>query len=533
MALRSLAFGPLPRAQVQASQRLAMPSSSSGGAPRTAPPSLGDLGAATPSGGTEGFERVDESFNPVFPDLFAAHQGGDVMDLPGAGGGTDFTSEAVQELSGLDKAPISQDTSGLGGGVQSDITKALQALQQGMKLGKSGKNLLDWLGTSGALSSLSLAPSTVAGLGPNAAATGFAPLTAKGLGEATAGGAAGGTGSGLGAASSGGAALSALLSVLAQATGNPELAQAAKAASVATGGISLANTGAGLAGLATTGATAGAGLAAGAAFSPITAALIASTISGLVGKGDPIGEGIGEMMGTRDITGDYYRFAPDLARNLTNNSQALSTLQQALPYAQTQEELGRLLNTYKNFVGTTNDWELGNQFGESAVDDPYRIGNLPGAGGSAHEGGITADLGPQVNWLQSQVDTLKGALPGPPITGGYGSPGGSLEGADAMRLWTQFLDREQNAPILSRGAAPTSVQSGEGTIETPGVAAGFYGSLQTPDDLRYGQAGYDYAGSGFPEPGQYLGSQSEAYQNLTIDQVLRALMGMGGANGVA
>src|SRR6185503_195735 len=71
MSLRALAFGPLPKSQVQASQRLSLPSS--GGSSMSGFDSGGGGGydAALTVGGPL---REPEAFSPVFPDLFGQTQ---------------------------------------------------------------------------------------------------------------------------------------------------------------------------------------------------------------------------------------------------------------------------------------------------------------------------------------------------------------------------------------------------------------------------------------------------------------------------
>jgi hypothetical protein len=144
------------------------------------------------------------------------------------------------------------------------------------------------------------------------------------------------------------------------------------------------------------------------------------------------------------------------------------------------------------------------------------------------------------------VDTLRGTLPGEEFLGGAQDPGAPP--VDTMRLWTQFTDRGKNTPLYlpqTYASQPVYGNVDEGGQQgligqsTP-YGPGFYsteastrsGGMNPEAEaamLGYGTTGYDYAGSGFPEPGQYFGSKSDAWQNLTIDQVLKALMG--GGNG--
>jgi hypothetical protein len=92
-----------------------------------------------------------------------------------------------------------------------------------------------------------------------------------------------------------------------------------------------------------------------------------------------------------------------------------------------------------------------------------------------------------------------------------------------MRLWSQFMDRAQTAPrYLPSDVASMQVQSGESVNTLPAASAGFYAPGQLPGmgdavmnaALQYGQPGYDYAGSGYPAPGQFVGSISPYWQQL-------------------
>jgi hypothetical protein len=277
-------------------------------------------------------------------------------------------------------------------------------------------------------------------------------------------------GSSLGTAGAGAGALGAILGVLAQATGDPGIAQAAKLVGAGTGALGLAGTAGSLASLApllgtataavptgiaaglgtgaatglATGGAAGAGLAGGAAFAPIAAMMLASTISGLAGGEDPIGEGIGEMM--EPAMGRYGKFVGDLSQNVGQQKKSFNVLEQALPYVQSKEELGQLLNSYRNYLSTTQKAPV-EQYGGTGPGDPYSIAKIPGTGPVTHgqqtPGG---DFGPETQALQGMVEQLLGVLPGERITAGYGDPGGGLEGEAYRRLWQQF-------PMVNPGPA--------------------------------------------------------------------------------
>lgn len=324
-------------------------------------------------------------------------------------------------------------------------------------------------------------------------------------------GAASGVGGAIGGATAGAGGLAAILGLIAQLTGDPNLAKAAQVAGAATSAGSLAGTGA-----AAAGGFAGAGLgtAAGAAFAPIAAMTLASAISGLAGGEDPVGEGIGEMMAGSP---KYQSFVPELMRNEGQQGQAFQTLAKALPLVQSKEELGQLLNSMKHYVTSTTGAPL-----TGGPEGIYNLQTIAGTGPVTHgqqTPGI--DWGPQTAQMQGVIDQLLTVLPGNEITAGYGQPGGGLEGDAAMRLWSQFMDRAATAPEFLPQDLASQVLPLEGGA-TPALPAGFYspGQITTAGGpameaaLRYGQPGYDYAGSGYPAPGQFVGSVSPYWQQL-------------------
>jgi hypothetical protein len=275
------------------------------------------------------------------------------------------------------------------------------------------------------------------------------------------------------------------------------------------------------------GAAAGGASAAAAGVGGVLAAAMAPLMIGSMIQGwDPWSEAFSKSMGA------YHKFVPELMRGQGQQGTAFSVLQQSLPYVQSKEELGQLLNTYKNYLGTTTGIGLEDR---SGTGDPYRLTAIPGTGPVTHgQQTPSIDWGPREQMLQQAIDAYLPMLPGERITSQYGQPGGGLAGDAGMRLWTQFLDREKNAPYYVPQEVPgTRVPGGEGadwfTNATP---AGFTtkdalaqtGALVTPGAyLTYGQPGYDYAGAGFPEPGQYFGSISPYWQ-----QLMASGMGMGG-----
>jgi hypothetical protein len=360
------------------------------------------------------------------------------------------------------------------------------------------------------------------------------------LGGSGAAGAGSSLAGGLGLAGGGAAAAAAILGLIAQATGDPEIAKAAQAAGMGVGALGLGSTGASLAsslapllgtvtaaaptgvaaGLGTgaatglaTGGAAGLGTAAGAAFAPVAAGMLAASIANMINP-DSAPE-ISDLW-TGGKSDPYQTFNQELAQNVGQQDTAFQTLAQALPYVQTQEELGQLINSYKNYLQSTTGIQLA-----EAADNPYQLAAIPGVGPVTHgQQTQSRDFGPQQQALQAKIDQLSGVLPGQRITALYGQPGGGLEGEANMRLWTQFLNREANAPYYDPGGPAVSYSSGGegGTTDVAARPAGFSGIRQSPDALAYGQEGYNYAGSGFPEPGKYVGSISPYWQQIQAQQ---------------
>lgn len=353
----------------------------------------------------------------------------------------------------------------------------------------------------------------------------------------------GGSGITTGGIGAGAGAVAAILGLIAQQTGNKELAQAASALGAAAG---VGTTGASIAAAASpavasalgmSAASAGLGAAGGVAAAPF---LIASIWHMIDPENSP---DIMDMFGAGSDNPDpYYKFAKKLGQNESQQGRAFQMLQQALPYARSKEELGQLINTYNNYLATTQDAPVtmgpggGTSPGKGipfnyAGMNPYEIGYIPGATGFEHGGGATGRTGPSADWgpisttLQNLTNYLKTSLPGTELGMGYTG----LTGEAATRLWNQFTDRTQTAPKYSpTGWAGTTVGGesvGQGetpVINIPGFEKGVVSGV-SPDTsyyappgslLSYGEPGYDYAAAGLPEPGQYFGTQSDAFKAL-------------------
>jgi hypothetical protein len=150
------------------------------------------------------------------------------------------------------------------------------------------------------------------------------------------------------------------------------------------------------------------------------------------------GGGMSELIlnATAPNSAHWRSFLPGLMQDVGQQGIGFSVLAQALPYVQSQEELGQLINTYKNYVQNTT----GIQFDDN-VNDPYRLDAIPGTGPTVHGTAVpggAVDWGQQTQALQQLIDDYMGVLPGQRITELYGQPGGGLTGEAARRLWQQF-----------------------------------------------------------------------------------------------
>ncbi len=296
-------------------------------------------------------------------------------------------------------------------------------------------------------------------------------------------------------------------------TGNPTEA--------ALGGLTAASTVSGLAGGPTISGAVGSALGAGAASALAGAGVVTAPfvlgpiLAGLFGSDINVMD-----MFTGGKATAYEKFGGKLQANERQQGVGLTTLAQALPYVQSKEELGQLLNMYRTYVGSTQDAPLGTPSGV------YNLTTIPGMEGTEHGGhGPSVDWGPDTAYLQGIIDRYAAVLPGQAIADFGAVP----TGPDGMRLWQQFTDREQSAPKYQAADQPGyEMQAGEGTTPVPEVPQGFYGQYTTADQLAYGQPGYDYAGSGYPEPGQYVGAVNPIFASLFGGQ-----QGDAGASGSA
>ncbi len=311
----------------------------------------GDLGPR----GTIGGEGTPQNANTSLSDALRSATGGSVSSLP-FGAGSSFTTSP-------------------------DVLSAFQSMspaEQELFSAFAGPGVFgDNLGTLGNVGG-SLSDALRSGAGAAGGATGAAAGS-----------------SGLGTGLSGAGALAALLGLIAQETGNADLGKAASALGV---GAGAATTGAGIAATAAGEAVAGGAL--GAAALPIGAAwlpILALTMA--TGESPDFSD-----IATGGRVDPWLTFGNRLGLTTGLENQSLNALATGLPRAQSQADLQSLLDTFKSKVG-----ERVGGFGEGS--DPFTIPNLPGAGGSMHEGKQVADFGPEVNMLNKIIGQLRGNLP--------------------------------------------------------------------------------------------------------------------------
>lgn len=294
-----------------------------------------------------------------------------------------------------------------------------------------------------------------------------------------------GAASGLGTAGLGAGAAGAILGLIASLTGDQTLGKAGGALGAAGGALGTAGAltsaltaapavaaaptiGAASGALGASSALGGVATGAGAALAPVAAMMLIGSIANMIDPDSPAAaldmfSGSGNPMET--LAGDYHTFTPELLQNVGRQGTAFGTLGQALPYVQNKAELGQLLNTYRNYLGTTTGITP-EGFGGLEGADPsvYSLGKIPGVGPVTHgQQTPTVDFGPQTRALWDQLSQLYGVLPGDPITAQYGQPGGGLTGEAARRLWQQFLPPEATGAQLGQTGFVGPVYTGAGS----------------------------------------------------------------------
>lgn len=265
---------------------------------------------------------------------------------------------------------------------------------------------------------------------------------------------------------------------------------------------------------------------AGSAASALALPLLAITFGNLMGSKINLLDAF-----TGGKTSDYASFSDKLGENQQQQNTALKILSQAIPYAQSKEELGKLMNAYRAYASSTNSAPL------NAPSDVYNLTTIPGTSGQEHGGSVPGvDWGGPTAALQGFINQYRGALPGTDLVDFATQP----TGPDHMRLWQQFTDREQTAPMYQPEDRSGQVINPGSEFETQTAphAAGFYGASEFPrfgdlGQIGYGQAGYDYAGSGYPEPGKFVGAPFSGPSPSGFGSVSNSLQGSTGFAGLS
>jgi len=173
--------------------------------------------------------------------------------------------------------------------------------------------------------------------------------------------------------------------------------------------------------------------------------------------------------------------------------QGLRALMEGLPYIQSKQELGQELGAFKSLIGT----QVGG-YGQGSGE--FSLPNLPEVGTRTHgmpTPPTPADFGQMQQNTQQIINLLSQRLPetGQPF--------------DLMRDLYQFLPRQQFAPIQTGAPIPSPTGGNEGFVE----------------QLFYGSPGYDYAASGYPNPGQFIGSVNPLWAALGLPAFAPSYMG--------
>lgn len=151
-------------------------------------------------------------------------------------------------------------------------------------------------------------------------------------------------------------------------------------------------------------------------------------------SGDETAGIMGGLM-TGGLQDPYLHFATKLGENETQQGQGLQYLYQALPYAQSQQDLQNIIASYKKFVPGGNDGLK--QFMGS---DPWTIGVIPPEGSTTHGQKTTPqDWSGTGQKLQTMINGLRASLP---TTGA--TPG-------ASGVWDQIVNNEAAQKKINSG----------------------------------------------------------------------------------
>lgn len=214
-----------------------------------------------------------------------------------------------------------------------------------------------------------------------------------------------------------------------------------------------------------------------------------------------LGGGMNEQINEAFMPSAEWRtFGKYLGRTLGMQSTGLGGLYASLPYVQSKEELGQLIDAYKKYIATGGGY-TGEVGGYGVGSKPYEIPGLPGAGGTRHEWNIQFD---NKLWGPAQVainDLLK-QLPGSEYAGGSTLDPNSPAG----QAWSYYSNPRRvqggaynQTKLFEAAEAPQAtwdyISAHPGTalgqqVSDPGSdnSLGGYGRTLTP-----GMEGYDYS----------------------------------------
>jgi len=231
-------------------------------------------------------------------------------------------------------------------------------------------------------------------------------------------------------------------------------AGAAGAAGAGAGGAGAAG------GAAAGGAAAGAGGALAGAGGVIALPLVMGAILSAFHQGGNIADIWG---GTEDNPDAYQTFNTRLMNNEKLQGQGINFLQQALPYAQSQQDLQNILAQYKSYVPGGNE-----ALKQYMSQDPWTLSAIPGVGSETHGQQTTPmDWNPVVQRDQAIINQLRQMLP---ETGG--SP------LDAGALWNQVASNYANQQQINSGLDLGILQ-----YLTPEQQAGVLAGFQSPTPI--------------------------------------------------
>lgn len=132
---------------------------------------------------------------------------------------------------------------------------------------------------------------------------------------------------------------------------------------------------------------------------------------GLSLLGGPVGDAAKALVGRLlEPSSAWQSFGEKVGQTLQGTSSAINTLVPWLGKAQTRGDISQYLDLFRQLV-ETGAGVGGYQLGKGTPGGAPQVGLLPGAFGSKHEGGITADFGPVTTALNDYISKLYDVLP--------------------------------------------------------------------------------------------------------------------------